>query len=59
MENERIKQLKKSIQKEELFLSDYREQLIKVNKAIENSITTLKRLNTSLIEVQRSLLWIK
>lgn len=54
MENERIKQLKKSIQKEELFLSDYREQLIKVNKAIENSITTLKRLNISLIEVQRS-----
>ncbi len=54
MENERIKQLKKSIQKEEIFLSDYREQLIKVNKAIENSITTLKRLNISLIEVQRS-----
>ena len=56
MENERIKQLKKSIQKEELFLSDYREQLSKVKDAIQCSELSLKRLNTLLIELQRSLL---
>lgn len=57
MENKAVQELKKAIQKEEIFLSDYREQLSKVKESIQNSELSLKRLNTLLIELQRSFLW--
>ena len=56
MENKAVQELKKAIQKEEIFLSDYREQLSKVKESIQNSELSLKRLNTLLIELQRSFL---